>query len=130
MSCGRLLTLFVDYDLAKIILLRGAVLRKPFDRHALNGQPLSKLHQSSYLDAARDTIRHIHKLFTLAPGLRRWSYYCFYCLQSTLVLLLKVADDQHSRHRQRYARNQPNPLSSLEADRKTVEEDRKICQLA
>ncbi|EEU33435.1 uncharacterized protein NECHADRAFT_102313 [Fusarium vanettenii 77-13-4] len=124
-------SLRIHYDLAKIILLRGTILRKPFDRHALASKPLSGLHQSFYIDAARDTIRHIHKLFILAPGLRRWSYYCFYCLQSTLVLLLKVADDQHSRNRQqRHAGNQPSSLSPLESDPGRAEEDRKLCQLA
>ncbi|KAM6529342.1 hypothetical protein FALCPG4_007481 [Fusarium falciforme] len=124
-------SLRIHYDLAKIILLRGTILRKPIDRHALTSKPLSGLHQSFYIDAARDTIRHIHKLFTLAPGLRRWSYYCFYCLQSTLVLLLKVADDQHSRNRQqRHAGNQPSSLSPLETDPGRAEEDRKLCQLA
>ncbi|EEU33338.1 uncharacterized protein NECHADRAFT_89550 [Fusarium vanettenii 77-13-4] len=124
-------SLRIHYDLAKIILLRGTILRKPFDRHALASKPLSGLHQSFYIDAARDTIRHIHKLFILAPGLRRWSYYYFYCLQSTLVLLLKVADDQHSRNRQqRHAGNQPSSLSPLESDPGRAEEDRKLCQLA
>ncbi|EXA28691.1 hypothetical protein FOVG_19718 [Fusarium oxysporum f. sp. pisi HDV247] len=124
-------SLRIHYDLAKIILLRGTILRKPFDRHALTSKPLSGLHQSFYIDAARDTIRHIHKLFSLAPGLRRWSYYCFYCLQSTLVLLLKVADDQYSRNRQqRRAGNQPSSLSPLESDPGRAEEDRKLCQLA
>lgn len=38
-------------------------------------------------------ITHIHQSFETAPGLRRWSYYCFYCLQATLVLLPQTADD-------------------------------------
>lgn len=38
-------------------------------------------------------ISHIHELFSLAPSLRRWSYYCFYCLQSTLVLLAKLTEE-------------------------------------
>ncbi|KAI9154777.1 transcriptional regulatory protein [Paramyrothecium foliicola] len=123
-------SLQIHYHLANIILLRGSVVKKTVDHHALNTQQLSSLHQSAYLDAARDMIRHIHKLFILAPGLRRWSYYCFYCLQATLVLLHKVADDQHSRRRQRHAQNQPESHSSFDAGRETVEEDRKICQLA
>jgi hypothetical protein len=56
--------------------------------------PLIALHRKACLDAARDMIVHIHRSFELAPGLRRWSYYCFYCLQATLVLLPQSADDR------------------------------------
>lgn len=42
-------------------------------------------------------IRHVHELFRLAPSLRRWSYYCFYCLQATLVLLANITDCDHDR---------------------------------
>jgi hypothetical protein len=59
----------------------------------LNALPDGEGHKASSLDAARDMIVHIHQLFTLAPSLRRWSYYCFYCLQATLVLLMKLTDE-------------------------------------
>jgi hypothetical protein len=32
-------------------------------------------------------------LFEAAPWLKRWRYYCYYCLQATLVLLTKVIDE-------------------------------------
>lgn len=74
-------------------------------------------------------IRHIHKLLALAPHLRRWTYYCFYCLQATLVILLKVADDQHcSRHRQRKKSNDSRAFGQV--DHETVEDDRNLCNLA
>lgn len=50
-------------------------------------------HRKLCLDAARDMITHIHRSFEIAPGLRRWSYYCFYCLQATLVLLAQTAGE-------------------------------------
>lgn len=50
------------------------------------------MHRKVCMAAARDMIIHIHRSFELAPGLRRWSYYCFYCLQATLVLLPQTAD--------------------------------------
>jgi hypothetical protein len=54
------------------------------------------VYKASSLDAARDMIVHIHELFMLAPSLRRWSYYCFYCLQATLVLFTKITDEPSS----------------------------------
>lgn len=56
--------------------------------------PLIALHRKICLDAARDMITHIHRSFELAPGLRRWSFYCLYCLQATLVLLPQSADNR------------------------------------
>ena len=52
-------------------------------------------YKASCIDAACDMISHIHALFSLAPSLRRWSYYCFYCLQSTLVLLTKMIEEDN-----------------------------------
>ncbi len=54
---------------------------------------LELLYQTSCVDAARDMVAHIHQIFTIAPSLRQWSYYCFYCLQATLVLLTRLIDD-------------------------------------
>lgn len=56
--------------------------------------PLIALHRRVCLAAARDMITHIHRSFELAPALRTWSYYCFYCLQATLILLPQSRDDQ------------------------------------
>jgi hypothetical protein len=50
------------------------------------------LHRQVCMDAAREMITHIYRSFEIAPRLRRWSYYCFYCLQATLVLLPQTAD--------------------------------------
>ena len=77
-------------------------------------------------------IRHIHGLFILAPGLRRWSYYCFYCLQAALVILLKVADDQYRSRRQHRdgGPSLPGVDPSLQVDSGTVQEDRRLCNLA
>ena len=38
-------------------------------------------------------VLHIHDIFQQAPSLSRWSYYCYYCLQATLVLLMRVLDE-------------------------------------
>lgn len=54
------------------------------------------MHRKLCLAAARDMITHIHQSFEIAPGLRRWSYYCFYCLQATLVLLPQTTDSMAS----------------------------------
>ncbi|EGU72926.1 hypothetical protein FOXB_16564 [Fusarium oxysporum f. sp. conglutinans Fo5176] len=122
-------SLRIHYYLAIIILLQGSIPRNPSERHASSSRPLSQRHQSSYLNAARNMIRHIHELLALAPHLRRWTYYCFYCLQATLVILLKVADDQHcSRRRQRRMSNDSRALGQV--DHETVEDDRKLCNLA
>lgn len=77
-------------------------------------------------------IRHIYTLFTLAPTLRCWSYYCFYCLQAILVILLKVADDQHRsrRHQPRNTGELSHLQPSVGSDRDTMEEDRMLCNLA
>jgi len=87
-----------------ITLLRNSLTSsKPGSTH----EPLTLLHRSCCLDVARDMIRHIHRLFKLAPRLRRWSYYCFYCLQSTLVLLSEIADHHHHRSGRRRHRSRP-----------------------
>lgn len=44
-------------------------------------------------------INHIHRLFKMAPNLRRWSYYCFYCLQATLILLASLIDVERAGRR-------------------------------
>lgn len=38
-------------------------------------------------------VLHIHDIFQQAPSLSRWSYYCYYCLQATLVLLMRVLEE-------------------------------------
>jgi hypothetical protein len=85
-------------------------------------------------------ISHIHRSFELVPGLRRWSYYCFYCLQATLVLLPKVADDySRARHLRRQRRagagsdepGQRPPLPAPESNTARMEgEDVKFCRMA
>lgn len=60
----------------------------------------------SCVDAARDMISHIHQIFQIAPSLRRWSYYCFYCLQAVLVLMMTMVDDNS----QTYRRRESTPL--------------------
>jgi hypothetical protein len=82
-------SLFSDYNLAIIISHRGWPKEQAED---LNATP-DDVHKTSSLDAARDMVVHIHQLFRLAPSLRRWSYYCFYCLQATLVLLMRITDE-------------------------------------
>jgi hypothetical protein len=78
------------------MLLRSSLhIQKEIDPAAANC-PLMALHRKVCMDAARDMITHIHRSFEIAPGLRRWSYYCFYCLQATLVLLLQTADSMAS----------------------------------
>ncbi|KAK3900157.1 hypothetical protein C8A05DRAFT_36205 [Staphylotrichum tortipilum] len=91
-------SLRIHYNLSLIILLRSSVTGPAATEHDdaathSPGQSLTSLHRAKCLDAARDMISHIHQCFELEPALRRWSYYCFYCLQATLVLLPKVADD-------------------------------------
>lgn len=56
-------------------------------------EDLTKTSQSTCIDAAGAIILHIHDLFQAAPNLRRWRYYCYYCLQATLVLLIKLIDE-------------------------------------
>ena len=80
------------FNLANIILLRSAVtIQKEVDPSAANC-PLMATHCKICLDAARDMIIHIHRSFEVAPGLRRWSYYTFYCLHAILVLLPRTDD--------------------------------------
>lgn len=77
-----------------MILLRSAVtIQKEVDPSAATC-PLMAMHRKICLDAARDMINHIHRSFQIAPGLRRWSYYCFYCLQAILVLLPQTDGDK------------------------------------
>ncbi|CAH0022521.1 unnamed protein product [Clonostachys rhizophaga] len=125
-------SLRIHYYLAIIILLRGSIPRKSPELLALSTHPLYLLHQSCHLNAARNMIRHIYRLFKSAPYLRRWSYYCFYCLQATLVILPKVADDLDlSRYQQQKdACLVPSPLSSTQADREMIEDDVGLCNMA
>ncbi|KIW99996.1 uncharacterized protein Z518_10924 [Rhinocladiella mackenziei CBS 650.93] len=109
-------SLRIHYNLAMIILFRSFLSKPPSDPSShgshQSGQQREALYKSLCLDAACDMISHIHELFTLAPSLRRWSYYCFYCLQATLVLLTKLTeDDNECRENQR--RSSP-PIQDLE----------------
>ncbi|KAL6705917.1 hypothetical protein ACN47E_006196 [Coniothyrium glycines] len=90
-------SLRIHYNLAIIILLRTSTTKRAFNKHIFDGRALVEAHRMKCLVAARDMITHIHCLFRLAPEPRRWTYYCFYCLQATLVLLPKVARD-HCAH--------------------------------
>jgi hypothetical protein len=88
---------------------------------------LLSLHQSFCLDAARDMIRHIAALFQLAPHLRAWSYYCFYCLQATLVILPKLASEDH------IARNSPHSIDATNKKLQSTdrpENDWEVCNHA
>ncbi|CAG9950245.1 unnamed protein product [Clonostachys rosea f. rosea IK726] len=125
-------SLRIHYYLAIIILLRGPIPRKSPELLALSTHPLYLLHQSCHLDAARNMIRHIYRLFKSAPYLRRWSYYCFYCLQATLVILPRVADylDISQCQQQKNACLVPTPPSSTQADGDMIEEDVGLCNMA
>lgn len=81
-----------DFNLAKIILLRSAVSARKDPDPTSAAYPLITLHRKICLDAARDMITHIHQSFEIAPGLSKWGYYCFYCLQATLILLPQCTD--------------------------------------
>jgi hypothetical protein len=54
---------------------------------------LGEAYKVTCLKAASDMVLHIHDIFQKAPSLSRWSYYCYYCLQATLVLLMRVLDE-------------------------------------
>lgn len=82
-----------DYNLAVIILFRESHGKQKSRIGMGLDKPSTADYQRSCHDAARDMIKHIHRIFKLAPSLRRWSYYCFYCLQATLVLLTKLVTD-------------------------------------
>jgi hypothetical protein len=73
-------------------------------------------------------IRHIHRLLTLAPHLRRWTYYCFYCLQAVLAILPQVTNDY--RRTQSRIRAEANISTGSHQVNKEPEDDRKLCNLA
>jgi hypothetical protein len=85
------------------------------------------------VEAARDMIRHVHELFTLAPSLRRWTYYCFYCLQATLVLLASITGDRPEYHLQSgfSSKSTPTDLPASGSPIKcTQEDDTRLCEMA
>ncbi|KAF3047930.1 hypothetical protein E8E11_006657 [Didymella keratinophila] len=89
-------SLRIHYNLAIIILLRSSLhIQREIDPATANCL-LMALHRRVCVNAARDMIKHIHRSFEIATGLRTWSYYCFYCLQATLVLLPQTADSMAS----------------------------------
>ncbi|KAH9207575.1 fungal-specific transcription factor domain-containing protein [Leptodontidium sp. 2 PMI_412] len=106
----QLSSLRIHYNLAMIILLRNFLnksLAAPSDHSSLHYKQQEDLYKSSCIDAACDMISHIHALFSLAPSLRRWSYYCFYCLQSTLVLLTSMIEEDNGRNASQTAASLP-----------------------
>lgn len=78
-----------DYNLALIVLHRRSFTKSDF------GVPKEVTGHSRSIctKAAIAIILHVHGLFQAAPNLRRWKYYCFYCLQATLVLLVTLVDE-------------------------------------
>ncbi|KAH9204886.1 hypothetical protein DL95DRAFT_398200 [Leptodontidium sp. 2 PMI_412] len=44
------------------------------------------------LGAARESIHLIHRLLVRDPSMGRWTYYCYYCLTATLILLMHIFD--------------------------------------
>lgn len=74
-------------------------------------------------------IRHIHRLLTLAPHLRRWTYYCFYCLQAVLAILPQVTSD-YSRTQSQIREEASISTSSQQGNKKPDENDRKLYNLA
>ncbi|KAJ5662653.1 uncharacterized protein N7477_010269 [Penicillium maclennaniae] len=87
--CRQRSSLLVHYNLALIILHR--VPSTKSDPSAASD--LVNNSRSTSIQAARAIILHVHGLFEAAPCLRQWRYYCYYCLQATLVLLMKVIDE-------------------------------------
>ncbi|OJJ82586.1 uncharacterized protein ASPGLDRAFT_59563 [Aspergillus glaucus CBS 516.65] len=82
-------SLLVHYNLALIVLHRVSFTKADL----LAASHLVKNSQYTCIQAARAIILHVHGLFEAAPCLMRWRYYCYYCLQATLVLLMKVIDE-------------------------------------
>ncbi|VUC22716.1 unnamed protein product [Clonostachys rosea] len=114
------------FNLAIIILLQGSREKKDKPKRSDHEEPsLASFHQLCRLDAARDMIRHIYKLFETAPRLRRWSYYCFYCLQATLVLLPKVAESHYIRRNVHHVHGSP-----CSCQWSKYRQDWKICSLS
>ncbi|KIW23689.1 uncharacterized protein PV07_11869 [Cladophialophora immunda] len=126
-------SLRIHYNLAVIILLRKS-LPKPSKRPDGHNIADASTNQAAIcIRAARDMIQHVHELFRLAPSLRRWSYYCFYCLQATLVLLTNITNDNSaSCHQDPHA---PNYLSTghdasgLGLSR-SIEDDLHLCEMS
>lgn len=125
----HLLTLRQDYYLAIIILFQDPISATPANGHAPRSQISHQLHQSYHLNAARNMIRHIHRLLTLAPHLRRWTYYCFYCLQAVLAILPQVTND-YSRTQSRISEEANISTGSRQGNKEPDEDDRKLCNLA
>ncbi|KAH6954214.1 hypothetical protein DER45DRAFT_615545 [Fusarium avenaceum] len=122
-------SLQIHYYLAIITLFQDPISTNPANGHAPRGQASHQLHQSRHLNAARNMIRHIHRLLTLAPHLRRWTYYCFYCLQAVLAILPQVTND-HRRTQIRKRDEADISTGSHEVNKETDEDDRKLCNLA
>jgi hypothetical protein len=116
----------LDFNLGVIILLRGS-LRKSILKTIVGDSETLSLHQSFCLDAARDMIRHIAALFELVPHLRAWSYYCFYCLQAALVILPKLAGENHL---SRISRRSVDGDDGSHSTHRQPENDWEVCNLA
>lgn len=78
-----------DYYLALIVLHRGSFTKAD----PSTTSSLIKHSRASCIQAARVIIVHVYGLFGVAPCLKRWRYYCYYCLQATLVLLMQIIDE-------------------------------------
>ncbi|EXJ75839.1 uncharacterized protein A1O5_00346 [Cladophialophora psammophila CBS 110553] len=82
-------SLLVHYNLALIVLHRISFTAADLSA----ASQLVKSSRSTCVRAARVIILHVHGLFEAAPCIRRWRYYCYYCLQATLVLLTEVIEE-------------------------------------
>ncbi|KAH8801443.1 fungal-specific transcription factor domain-containing protein [Xylogone sp. PMI_703] len=79
----------IHYNLAIIILNRRWVVK--FDK--IPPKSNFDLYQTLCLNASADMISYIHRIFELAPSVRKWSYYCYYCLQAMLPILAKIINE-------------------------------------
>lgn len=88
--------------------------------------------ERSCINAARDMILHIHESLEQTPSLRRWMYYCFYCIHASLCLLLKITDVDSQSLPSQDLDNQLHTL--LEVDSKpnktTTSDLRGLCELS
>ncbi|EXJ71813.1 uncharacterized protein A1O5_05623 [Cladophialophora psammophila CBS 110553] len=79
----------LHYNVALITLNRVALIPGTSDQVLADRAEFS----ASCIEAASESIVHLHWLLRAAPKLRRWGYYCYYCLQATLVIYLRLIDD-------------------------------------
>ncbi|OBT81483.1 hypothetical protein VE02_09266, partial [Pseudogymnoascus sp. 03VT05] len=82
-------SLRVHYNMAVMILHRTSLQ----EAERTTRDKVSIASEAKGEQAASDMIRHIYSSFKAVPDLRKWTYYCFYCLQATLTLLIKLVDE-------------------------------------